>query len=507
MFKLKKFNISLSILLVYFGISAAYVNTTSQPIPNAVSFSPNSWLNITPGSDPSELCFSWATVLNNSTNFKYKPIFQADTTSVTYAYPVPKVQIVKIGKYKNPSITDFTNSNSVKTFNGVTLKSVLTESGTTKAAGWYQNKVTVSGLAQSSMYAYRVGYDTVWSGINTFKTHDPSSFSFIAVGDPQMGASTSGAHANSTQKANVEVYDSIAWQTSISTFTGIFPEASFILSCGDQIENTSSMSSDDREYTSYLAPLEMLGIPVATLCGNHDYGLGQYFGFHYNFPNQSNRYGATQYQNDGDYWFTYGNALFMMLNSNTISVTTHDVFIDQAIRANPDAKWRIVCFHHALFSNADHPFDSDVMFRRGTYPAIFDKYDIDVVFAGHDHQFSRSFQILNGVPVSKIIMRIAHDSSVTVCNPQGTVYMDLNSGSGSKYYDLNSKFIDATTGAITYPAYTAKFWQQYEPSFSCVKIDKNRFSIVTYAITDTNHPIDDYTIIKSRGPLPIRCFN
>jgi hypothetical protein len=510
MIRQKKLIVGLVIALVTVSSStqaANAVGTTTQAVPNAVDASQSSWLNITPGSDPSQLNFSWATKNSNKTNFTYKKLFSSDTAITAYSLPVPKVQIVRLRKNSDASQINFNTNAHVKTFYGATLKSVATESGVTKDAAWFQNKVTVSGLESLSIFAYRVGYDTIWSGVNTFKTGNPSSFNFIAVGDPQLGASTSGVHEIPEQKANALLYDSIAWQKSISSFTTLFPEASFVLSCGDQIENTKSISTCDKEYTAYFAPQELLGFPVATVCGNHEYGLGQYYGFHYNLPNQSAQYGATQYGNDGDYWFIYGDVLFILLNSNTVSVTTHDVFINQAIKANPGAKWRVVSFHHALFSNADHPFDSDVMFRRGTYPAIFDKYDIDVVFAGHDHQYSRSHQILDGLPVSKNNIRINRDSSVIALEPQGTVYFDLNSGSGSKYYDLNSSFIDPATGTITLPAYTAKFWQKYEPTFSNVSIDRNTFKVVTFSINNPRQPIDNYTIVKYRDPQPVRDFD
>jgi UDP-2,3-diacylglucosamine pyrophosphatase LpxH len=371
-----------------------------------------------------------------------------------------------------------------------------------KDVSWYQNKVTVKGLEMSSQYAYRVGYDTVWSGINTFKTHNPASFNFIAVGDPQLGASISGAHAIPEQKANIEAYDSIGWQKTVTTITQQVPEASFIVSMGDQIESYLSLSVNDREYTSFFAPLELLGIPIATVCGNHDFALGSYFGYHYNLPNQSH-YGEAN-GNDGDYWFAYGDALFMVLNSNVPNIATHEAFIDQTIRANPFAKWRIVCLHHGLFTAAEHCYDNDVNFRRATYTAVFDKYGIDIVFGGHDHQFSRSKQIFNGQPVPDLKQRVAQDSSITVFDPKGTVYMDLNSGTGSKFYDRNAKFTDTTTNVVTMPAWNAKFWQNYEASFSSVSVDMFHLSIVTYSVNDTRHPIDSYTIVKFRGPSPIR---
>jgi hypothetical protein len=247
--------------------------------------------------------------------------------------------------------------------------------------------------------------------------------------------------------------------------------------------------------------------------GNHDYGLGQYFGYHYNLANQSTEDGATAFGNDGDYWFTYGNSLFMVLNSNTLSAATHAVFIGQAIAANPNARWKIVSFHHSLYSDASHTADADIIFRRAAYPPVFDQYNIDVVLSGHDHSYTRSYQMLGGMPVSR------PGDSVMAVNPRGTLYMTLNSGSGSKFYQLNSTYI--ANGDTTYPVWTKLYWQQNEPTFSNITISSDTFSIVTYAIANnTTMKIDSYTIVKNAptsilptankirqlGPLTARLF-
>jgi hypothetical protein len=96
--------------------------------------------------------------------------------------------------------------------------------------------------------------------------------------------------------------------------------------------------------------------------------------------------------------------------------------------------------------------------------------------------------MLGGLPVSR-----AGDSLVAV-NPNGTLYMTLNSGSGSKYYPLNSAFSPATM-----PVYSKTYWQQNEPTFSKIKIAADTFAIATYSITGNNQtaPIDSYTIVKN----------
>ena len=471
----------------------------SGDVPDAKS-PPNAWMNIAPGSNPTRLEFSWATNNSNLTSFTYP--LQDDilsTSTISANLPVPQVQVVKLAKHQDASSVSFDGNPLAKTFQGVTLKAYVTQSGNTSAAGWYQNKVTVSGLEPNSAYAYRVGYGTTWSGTYSFKTANPESFTFIAVGDPQIGASTGGVHAPPGQVGNVLPYDINAWQSSMATMVQSVPNAAFLVSLGDQIEDTSSQANADAQYTGYFSPSQLLGLPVATIDGNHDYGLGQYYAYHYNLPNQSTQYGATQYGNDGDYWFRYGKVLFMVLNSNTLSASTHDVFLQKAIAANRNATWRIVCFHHALYSIADHGFDNDILFRRSAYTAIFDKHGIDVVLSGHDHSFTRSFQLVGGVPVSKDRIRTAKDGSVVAYYPEGTLYMTLNSGSGSKFYDLNSAYVDAS-GNVTYPVFVASYWQGYVPSFSRVSVDEHSFSVVTYALNNMSKPIDSYTIVKGDHP-------
>jgi hypothetical protein len=441
-------------------------------VPDAVH-APNSWLNISPGGDATQLNFSWATKHADTTYIR---------TRTRGCYPIqePEVQIINIG------------TGDTTTFFGVTTQACYTGSAGTVAAGWFQNKVTVNGLAPSSRYKYRVGYDTVWSGFYTFQTRNPSSsFSFIAVGDPQLGAATSPAP--SAQANNVLGYDSAGWRTTIAVALQMIPNASFLLSVGDQIDNTSSQPGEDSQYNVYFSPPPLLSLPVATVDGNHDYGLGQYFGYHYNLANQSSDCGATKYGNDGDYWFTYGKVLFMVLNSNTVSAATHDIFIGRAIAVNPNATWKIVSFHHSLYSDGYHT--SDIIFRRSAYPPVFDKYNIDVVLSGHDHSYTRSYHMLGGIPISRA------GDSIKAVNPRGTLYMTLNSGSGSKYYQLNPAY--TVNGVTTYPAWSAVFWQQNQPTFSNITINNDTFSIVTYAIINNlTTRIDSYTIVKN-GLSPV----
>ena len=416
---------------------------------------PDAWLNITPGGSASQLCFSWATA-------------SAST---------PKVQIVKA------------SGSDTATFAGVCLPAFYGAAGA-DSAGWFQNKVTVDGLAPSACYAYRVGDGATWSDFHSVHTRDNAAFRFIAVGDPQLGAATSGPLEPLDQAKNALEYHAAGWRNTLAAAARTVPDAAFLVSLGDQIDNTTSLPAANAQYDAYFRPPQLRGLPVAAIDGNHDYGLGSYYGFHYNLPHQS-RSGATTCGNDGDYWFAYGPALFMVINSNAAGAAAHDVFIGQALAADPRARWRIVMLHHSIYSNGNHATKDDILSRRNAYVPVFDKYHIDVVLAGHDHMYTRSFQMLGDMAVS------AKADSIVAVNPKGTLYMTLNSGSGSKYYQLNPDFV--VNGRPVYPYYTQRFWQRNEPTFSRVAVTADAFSIVTFAVPGDNRiaPIDSYTIVKT----------
>ena len=389
-------------------------------------------LNVAPGVDGTQLNFTW---LTNATG-------------------AAKVQI--------------TSGSVTTTFTGTQSAVVATTNGTVGiTTAFYSDKVTVTGLSDSTSYTYRVGDGSNWSPYYTLHTQNQSSYGFRAFGDPQIGAGANNAS------------DTTGWVNSVSAATSKYPNASFILNAGDEVNDTALITNQDAQYNGYFCPVQLSGIPVATIDGNHDFSMGQYFGYHYNVANLSATLG-TSFGNDGDYWFVYGNTLYIILNSNTASVTTHQTFIAAAVAANPAAKWRIVSFHHSLYSEATHMNDSDIIARRSTYPPVLEANGIDVVISGHDHSYTRSYQMLGGVPTSS-------SNATSVNNPTGILYLTLNSGSGSKYY----QFTDTTNE--TYSAYR---WQGNVPSFSYFTISGGTFTMTTYRV-DTMAVIDQYTITKN----------
>lgn len=327
--------------------------------------------------------------------------------------------------------------------------------------------------------------------------------------------------------------DGFAWNRTLTAATEQNPDINFMISAGDQVNKTGKPKEE--EYASYLASDVLSGLAVATTIGNHD-SLNPDYMYHFNNPNASD-YGTTAA--GGDYYYTYGDGLFIVLNTNNYNVAEHEQLIKEATEANPDTAWRVVTIHQDIYgSGLDHS-DTDGMILRTQLTPIFDSYDIDVVLQGHDHTYSRS-KLLYGDGQTHQSYEFslnedgtdydwAHATNVesgekielapeegnteaeaaleafqadnkcytiedvdgnTVTDPQGVLYMTANSASGSKFYELISSQQD----------YIAARSQNWLPSYSVITMTKDSFAIDTYQVLDDGsvEPIDEtFTIQKT----------
>ncbi len=442
--------------------TAAYAATASAPPYN---------ITVGIGGGESEVRFAWLS--NSSATGELQIAKTSDVKGGNFpAGSTKQAATAKItateGVLDNPKNTDHPVSS-------------FTDAGGAPLIDEYSSKVTVGNLAPNTSYTYRVGDGTAWSSSYTFQTRSPANgFSFVAFGDPQIGASGNAAN------------DAAGWANTLSKVTSKYPDANFLFSMGDQVNDYDHIYKQQQEYQGFFNPSSSVNYlqthVLAEFSGNHDFQMGKYYSFHYNQPNLSTL-GQTQTNgaadNNGDYWFRYGSTLFMNLEGNNFyDVSAHDSFLKQAVAANPGTKWKVVSFHQAPYSEANHDgatsSDDDVMFMRKNWTKLMDKYAIDIVLNGHDHYYTRSFQMYGGSPVNTVK---AHAAT----NPKGTVYFTLDSGSGSKYYKYN------TTADHSF---SALGWQNNVPTYSYVNVTDKTFSVTTYA-TNSDTSIDTYTITKS----------
>lgn len=380
------------------------------------------------------------------------------------------------------------------------------------------NKVTVSGLAENTSYQYQYYLDGAWSDTYTFETKSTENFSVMYVGDPQIGASV-GQDDNS--KEYHAMNDAYNWNHTLSSALSAHSNVSFILSAGDQINQTSVSKDADKleqqiEYAGFLSSPLLRSMPVATTIGNHDSKSVNYSN-HFNNPNTATSVATTEGKTDAgtDYYFTYGNTLFVSIDTNNYNCATHENVIKEAVEANPDATWRVLMFHQDIYGSGYDHSDSDGIVLRTQLTPIIDKYDFDAVLQGHDHTYSRTYQLssdgqthssyqsapktntddfsayLGDNACYNILTNIENKNNVV--NPEGTVYFEANSATGSKYYQLIG----------TQQNYIAARSQSWRPTYSVIDFTETTLTVKTYdAATNTELVADgniktSYTIIKS----------
>ena len=499
-----------------FAAAAPDGHTDAQTIPEALNGVYAQWQE------------QWETLKNDWTQVSLSP--GADQTQMNFAW---------YSKTRNVAFRVAADKEMSQSVQQVTVQG--TEGPKDKAGTqYYSCKATASNLTPGTYY-YQIGDGEPVA----FEVQDSSDgFSFIYVGDPQIGSSnelkgTDTEEFYTAQSASV-CNDSFNWNNTLEKAVAQAPDASFVLSAGDQIQTNKKKApnkdatNSEIEYAGYLCPEVLDSLPVATTVGNHDADNPNYT-YHFNTANNS-ELGSNGIVG-GDYSYTYGNALFIMLNTQDTNVAEHKQFIEQAVAACPDAKWRIVTLHQDIYGSAEHSNEPEITNLRYQLVPYFEENDIDVVLTGHDHAYSRS-QILKGgvktteytddafdemleqdmdagenpetrfvapeniIPTTTEPAEQAYlqyldavmdkeaveetDGSVAV-NPEGILYMTANSSSGSKYYDLVPRM----------QSYIANRWQEDVPTYSVIDIDADSFTINTYR-TDTDEKIDDtFTIVKN----------
>ena len=455
----------------------------------------------------------------------------SDNSSVNFAWYTKKsagVQKLKIAENKR-----LTNA---KVYEAEQTKAVTDKDETE----YVSNKVIATDLKANTTYYYSYQKDGQWTAPEKYTTDNGSKFSFIFVGDPQIGSSNELKGAATEEFYNAQsaavANDAFNWNTTLNQAmekTG--NKASFVLSSGDQIQSTKKKSPNkaawgsEIEYSGYLSPDVLKNLPVATTVGNHDADNANYT-YHFNTANASEL--GSNGKVGGDYWFKHDNALFIMLNTQDTNVEEHRQFIEQTVAANKDCKWRIVTLHQDIYGSAEHSNEPEITNLRYQLAPIFEDNKVDVVLTGHDHAYSRT-QILKGGhktteytddefdpmldedmdagenpdtvytakenikadttdPSQKAYLNYLNQvmdkdaiqqvtkKGTTVFNPTGILYMTAGSSSGSKYYDLVPR----------QQSYIANRWQQDVPTYSVIDITDTTFTINTYR-TDTEEKIDE----------------
>ena len=124
--------------------------------------------------------------------------------------------------------------------------------------------------------------------------------------------------------------------------------------------------------------------------GNHDVGNNNYekvFVLPQN-PSSTELY----------YSFTFGNAVFICLNTQNAADETQYNWLINTLESNQDKVWKVVSIHKPFYSCGGHENEMNGYFD--TWWKAFDDYGVDLIFAGHAHNYQRTKPINRNISTS-----------------------------------------------------------------------------------------------------------
>jgi hypothetical protein len=221
-----------------------------------------------------------------------------------------------------------------------------------------------TGLQPGTPYAYKAYEGDVVVGSGFFRTNRAvadSKIKFAVLGDTGRRTAEQFAIADRIK----------AWG----------PE--FMLHAGDVVYPSGAAKDYGPKFVEPYQDLIRNTVMYPSL-GNHDYRTddGQPYLDFFEAPpgggSNTERY----------YGFTSGNALFLCLDTNQDvgPGTPQYVWLEQQLKTTT-AAWVFPFFHHPPYSSGDHGSDTDI--RKALSP-LFERYNVQLVFTGHDHHYERT---------------------------------------------------------------------------------------------------------------------
>lgn len=245
------------------------------------------------------------------------------------------------------------------------------------------HSVQLTDLKPATLYQYRVGSGLFWSSYHTFTTPpaQAEAFKFLLFGDSQGNS-----------------YD--VWQRTLQTGYKRNHDAAFMMNIGDLVDIGLSYAQWNDWFQAGYGVID--AITVMPVMGNHEtytteWKIAQpllYTAF-FRLPNN----GPAALQGKV-YSFDYGDAHFSILDSQLQEeaewipemLTLQQEWLEKDL-AGTNKPWKLVFIHRPVYHNRPSAGDEDL---RDALVPLFERYHVDVVFAGHDHVYARSYPLAGG---------------------------------------------------------------------------------------------------------------
>ena len=270
----------------------------------------------------------------------------------------------------------------------------------------------MTNLEPGTKYYYTVGNDEFRSDEFYFTTEEENaeSFKFICVSDQQSGE----PH---------DLPDYSGFNEFLNSVLAENPDTKFILTGGDNTDCGQHEVQWNGAFSGLKGIVEH--IPFMMTLGNHDNrgfedyknGIGRYYSEPAEFFGKqfkgSYPYNGPEGWKTENYSFDYGNAHFNVLGVNGPEDVNEWLKVD--VPAS-DKIWKFGSYHFPIYYTGPELANDDA------YPMMREGVELlDVIFSGHEHNFSRSFPIKNESIFDKPSQGTVHyELGNSNYNPPGT---------------------------------------------------------------------------------------
>jgi hypothetical protein len=186
----------------------------------------------------------------------------------------------------------------------------------------------------------------------------------------------------------------------------------------------------------------------------------------------------------------------------------------KAARADRGIDWVVVAMHQVMISSAD--FNGADLGLRQKYGPLFDRYQVDLVVCGHEHNYERSLAVRGVVSGSETLTPDpASTRTDDIDTGLGTVHMVLGGGgvSGTSnqtfFKDGSAKVITSVTAPGGNGKRTSVFTKE-EAVWSAVRDEEHPYGFASFTVDPGRFPGDTtrlhvtyYNVDKPAGGLSV----
>lgn len=319
-------------------------------------------------------------------------------------------------------------------------------------------EATFSELAPGDAYSYTIVNDrgifgsTTLAGPFTTKTQPPrgTPFRFVAFGDSGNGSNTQADFAQRIAAAGADL----------------------VIHVGDLVYPAGAGETYDTHFYAPNADI-LRHAPFMPSLGNHDVATDKGRPLLNEFICPEN--GPPGIDAERCYWFDYGDARFVALDSNIVeaagALTKKELSEVVApwvrdVLKDCDARWKFVFFHHPYYTGSTHSAEGGD-FMKAAFLNVFEECGVDMVFCGHNHLYERT------APLMK---------DEIVPDGEGIVYIVTGAGGVSRYPEQ-----------LPNPPYI-KYYN--DTVFSFTQVDLSADGLELKQIDEHGNVIDSYKLTK-----------